>query len=516
MNRILWIDDEIEFLKPHIMFLTSKGYEVTPVVAGADALDMLEKNPGRWDVILLDENMPGLTGLETLEHLKIVAPNIPVVMITKSEEENLMDQAVGNQIKDYLIKPVNPNQILHTLKRLLHAGQLVTRQATVNYHKEFTDLAMLIAQASTFKDWCEIYRRLTVRILEFNETAPGIVELLHSQYLEAQKEFFRFVKRNYTQWFDDPSEMPLMSHRIMGDKVLPALKEGRKTTLMVMDNFRLDQWITVQTIFTEHFDIAGEWFGCSVLPTATQYARNALLSGLLPSEIQRRYPDLWIDEDSEERKNLNEEILLRHWLDRNGLNEARLAFHKANNSVQLAKVINDVSNDPNDLTVIVVNFIDILSHAKTDSDMIKELAANDAGYRSLTLSWFRHSPFSELLEKIARSRRDLFLTTDHGSIRVKRPIKVVGERNTTTALRYKHGRNLAYPAKEVLAITKPQQAGLPAPNLSTAYIFAGEQDFFAYNNNFNHYVKHYTDTYQHGGVSFEEMIVPIVSLKSKI
>lgn len=516
MNRILWIDDEIEFLKPHIMFLTSKGYDVTPVVAGSDALDMLAARPGDWDVILLDENMPGLTGLQTLERLKIVAPNVPVVMITKSEEENLMDQAVGNQIKDYLIKPVNPNQILHTLKRLLHAGQLVSQQATVNYHKEFTDMGALIAAARSFGDWCEIYRRLTVRLLEFNATAPNIVELIQSQYHEAQKEYFRFVKRSYAGWFDDPSGMPLMSHLITAETVLPRLKDGRKVTLLVMDNFRFDQWLSVQPIVTEHFDIARETFGCSLLPTATQYARNALFSGLLPSEIQRRYPELWVDEDSEEGKNLNEEILVRHWLDRNGLKEARLAFHKANNSVQLAKVINDVNNDPNDLTVIVINFIDILSHAKTDSDMIKELAANDAGYRSLTISWFRHSPVSELLEKIARGGRDLVLTTDHGSIRVKHPVKVVGERNTTTALRYKHGRNLAYPAKEVLAFTKPLAVGLPAPNLSTTYIFAGEQDFFAYNNNFNYYVKHFTDTYQHGGVSFEEMIVPVVILKSKI
>lgn len=515
MNKILWIDDEIDFLKPHIMFLEGKGYNVTPVVSGADAIAMLEHEPNGWDMILLDENMPGLTGLETLEKLKIVSPQIPVVMITKSEEENLMDQAVGNQIKDYLIKPVNPNQILHTLKRLLHAPRLVTQQATVSYHREFVELASMISRASDFNAWCDIYRRLTLRLMEFNETAPNVEELLWSQHTDAQKEFFRFIKREYASWFGKRHGRPVMSHEVLDSTVLPALREGRRATIMVMDNFRLDQWYAVKPIFTEHFDIAREELCCGLLPTATQYARNAVFSGLLPVEIKRLYPRLWIEEDSEESKNLNEEVLVQSYLQRNGLGNKKLAFHKANNSVQLNGLINDIGNDTTDLTVIVVNFLDILSHAKTESNMVRELASSDAAYRSLTLGWFRHSPFGELLHRIAASHRDFFFTTDHGSIRVKKPIKIVAERNTTTALRYKHGRNLAYPAKEVMAVSRPAEVGLPSQSIATTYIFAGEDDFFAYQNNFNHYARYYTDTYQHGGVSMEEMILPLVTFKSK-
>lgn len=515
MKRILWVDDEIDFLKPHIMFLQSKGYEVTCAVSGTDAIEMLEKTPDGWDAILLDENMPGLTGIETLEKLKIVSPHTPVVMITKSEEESLMDQAVGNQIKDYLIKPVNPNQILSSLKKLLHADRLITEQATVNYRKEFMDVSNLIASASSFNEWCDIYRRLTLRMLDFNDTAPDIAYLLEAQYNEAQKEFFRFIRKNYMIWMERPETAPLMSHNIMETQVLPSLSESKKTVMLVIDNFRLDLWLSVKPVFTDLFHIENEMLYCSILPTATQYARNALFSGQLPADIKRKFPELWIDEDAEESKNLNEKPLIENLLRQTLRFKQSIGYYKANNSQQLSGVIKSLSGQLCDLTVIVINFIDILSHARTDINMIRELASTEAAYRSLALSWFRHSPFHELLENLARKDVQLFCTTDHGTVKVDRPVKVVGERETNAALRYKHGRNLAYPNREVFAITQPHYAGLPAPNVSSTYIFAGMNDFFAYPNNYNHYVKYFNGTYQHGGVSFEEMIVPFIKLAIK-
>lgn len=515
MKRILWADDEIDYLKPHLMFLEEKGYEITPVVSGVDVIDLMEENPLKWDVVMLDENMPGLSGIETLRRVRRLNNDVPVVMITKSEEDELMDQAVGSRIDDFLLKPVNPRQILHTLKKLLEAPRLVTEQAATSYRRDFIEIDNEIRDASTFVQWASLYRRLITGRMELNENAPDIAQLLESQYEEAQKAFFRFVRNNYTGWVKGSAESPVMSHRVAENYILPAIKNGERPVLLVLDNFRLDQWITVRHLFTEKFDALEETLYCALLPTATQYARNALLSGLLPNEIATRFPDLWIDEDAAESKNLNEEPLVKAWLERNSLKECRLGYFKANDSENLLSVIKGFDNDKADYTVIVVNFIDILSHSKADSRMMRELASNDAAYRSLTLSWFRHSPLPELLEKIHASQRALFVTTDHGSVLVDNPLKVAADRATNTALRYKVGKHLGYDAKKVMAVTRPADAGLPSPNISSAYIFAGEHDFFLYPNNFNHFANMFDNTYQHGGISFEEMVVPLIKFKSR-
>ena len=515
-RKILWIDDEIDFLKPHILFLKSKGYEVKECVSGNDAVEILRDRPEEWDLILLDENMPGMSGLETLEQLKIVAPDVPVVMITKSEEENLMDQAVGSQIRDYLIKPVNPNQILLSIKKILDVDRLVSQQASSSYRKEFMDLSRSISEAKDFQDWCGIYRRLTLRLLDFDETAPDIAALLQMQFEEAEAAFFRFVKKEYLPMIGPEHSEVLMSHNVVRERLLPRLREEGKAVLMVIDNFRLDQWLAVKPLVPENFNVVSAELYCGLLPTATQYARNALFSGLLPLEIEKRFPDLWIDEDDPRSKNLNEMPLVRHLLDNEGFKDTKLNFYKANSSSRLSEIIRDINPDAQGLTVIVINFIDILSHAKTESEMVKELASTDAAYRSLTVSWFRHSPIQDLLRKFAGAGVDVMLTTDHGMIRVDKPVKVIGDKTVNTALRYKCGKNLDYPAKEVMEISRPFDAGLPAPNLSTRYIFAGGHDFFVYPNNYNHFVRQYSDTYQHGGVSMEEMILPLIILKGKI
>lgn len=515
-SHILWADDEIDLLKPHIMFLKSKGYDITTACSGRDAVELAREHP--FDLIILDENMPGLTGLETLPLLAKAAPAVPVIMITKSEEENIMDQAVGNNIADYLIKPVNPNQILLSIKKNLHSERLVSQQASTGYRQDFAEIGSLIAQASSLEDWQALYRRLVDWELKLAATDTNMDELLEMQRVEANSEFYKFVKRNYHDWIsrdtDDPRR-PLMSPDIFRRSVFPLLSaDSAPLFFILIDNFRLDQWEIIKPMLADTF-VIGEQLYTSILPTATQYARNAIFSGLMPEQIERMFPELWVDEESEEGKNLNESPLIATQIERFRRHD-RFSYTKINDSQGIEKLVREIpSLASNSLNVIVINFIDMLSHARTEMKMIRELASNNAAYRALTGSWFRHAGTIDLFKAIAARGCRIVLTTDHGTIRVDNPIKVVGDKNTNTNLRYKVGKNLSYNPKQVYEIKTPAAYGLPTPNISSTYIFAGSRDFFAYPNNYNHYVQYYTDTFQHGGISMEEMLIPLATLTPK-
>ena len=526
MYKLLWIDDEIELLKAHILFLEKKGYEVETVTNGYDALDRCAEEA--FDLILLDENMPGLSGLETLNRVKEILPATPVVMVTKSEEEHIMEQAIGAKIADYLIKPVNPTQILLTLKKNIQQKEIVTEHTQSGYQQDFARLGMQINDASGIEQWKEVYKKLTYWELQLSETESGMQEMLAMQRREANAEFAKFVRKNYMRWMENraqearlgakasenPEERPMMSPDIFKHTIFPLLDKGEKVFLIVIDNFRYDQWRVLLSEIGDAFTVEENLY-CSILPTATQYARNAIFSGLMPNKIAQMFPDLWVDEDSEEGKNLNEEPLVRTQFERYRRKNT-FSYHKINHSGAVEKFVPQIQHlQKNDLNVVVINFIDMLSHARTESLMVRELASNEAAYRSITQSWLRHSAVSELFRALASLDCTVVLTTDHGSIRCYNPIKVIGDRNTNTNLRYKLGKHLSYNPKEVFEIKEPLRAGLPSPNLSTAYIFAMQDDFFAYPNNYNYYVQYYKDTFQHGGISMEEMLIPLVTLKGK-
>lgn len=511
-GTLLWVDDEIELLKAYVIFLEKKEYEVVTATNGQDALDLCRERS--FDLIFLDENMPGLSGLETLSRIKEISPTTPIVMVTKSEEENIMNQAIGSKIADYLIKPVNPNQIYLTLKKHLHKREIEAEVTNTGYQQNFSKIGMQINDSYTLDDWKEVYRRLVYWELELSDTGSEMSEMLKMQKAEANNEFAKFIRKNYLHWVQNSEERPLMSPDVFKKTIFPLLNEGEKVFLVVFDNFRYDQWREISKELADDFTF-DEQLCLSILPTATQYARNAIFSGLMPNQIAEMFPSLWVDEDEEEGKNLNEAPLIQTQLDRYRRKNT-FSYYKLNNSFDSEKLVERFKNlMGNDLNVLVINFIDMLSHARTESRMVRELASDERAYRSITASWFHNSPVRELFKELAKTDARIIITTDHGSIRVNNPIKVIGDKNTNTNLRYKLGKNLSYNAKQVFELKAPKAAALPSPNISTTYIFAQNDDFFAYPNNYNYYVNYYKNTFQHGGISLEEMLVPLVTMRSK-
>ncbi len=512
---ILWLDDEMELLRPHILFLEEKGYRLVTATNGDDAIRMADSVP--VDLIFLDENMPGMSGLETLRALKLLKPNVPVVMITKSEEEDIMDRALGARISDYLIKPVNPNQILLSIKKHIDSQRLVSETTTSDYRAEFNNLSSMINSSREMEQWKEIYSRLVYWELEIAESGQeGMDEILRMQKSEANQGFTKFIKANYTSWFEDKNaRRPLLSPNIFKDKIFPMVDSRQKVVVILVDNMRLDQWKMIYRQIGDLYTLEKDELYCSILPTVTQYARNSLFAGLMPMEIEDIFPDLWINDEEDELKNQYEEQLLAKHIQRLGKGY-RLYYEKIKNQRAGKKLAENYKNLLEyDLSVIVYNFVDLLSHSRTDMEVIRELAGDEAAYRSITISWFQHSSLIELIRSLAAHQVKLVFTTDHGSIRVFNPIRVVGDKKTSSNLRYKLGRNLNYNPKEVFEVRQPGKLHLPRINLTSSYIFACNNDFLVYPNNYNHFANYYRNTFQHGGISMEEMLIPLAVLSPR-
>ena len=511
--QILWVDDEIDLLKPHILFLEQKGYNLTSCTNGADAIELVKKS--NFDIIFLDENMPGINGLETLSEIKQLQSNLPVVMITKSEEEYIMEEAIGSKIADYLIKPVNPNQILLSLKKNLDHSRLISEKTTSNYQQEFRKISMDLMSVNSHEDWVELYKKLVHWELELeNINDSSMLEILESQKSEANNLFYKFIKKNYQEYLTS-SKQPTFSHTMFKNYVVPNLSDDQGVLWIVIDNLRYDQYRMLEPLINNYYKKEEEYSYYSILPTATQYARNSIFSGLMPSEMEKKHPKLWKNDTDEGGKNMFENEFLKHQINRLNLsiNHEYYKITSLKDGKELATNYNGTKQ--NDLTVLVYNFVDMLSHAKTEMEVIKELAGDDKAYRSLTVSWFKNSPLFEIIKKAQQLNQKLIITTDHGTINCKNPTKIIGDRNISSNLRYKTGKSISYSEKDVFAVKNPKDIFLPSISFNSPFIFAKEDLFFAYPNNYNHFVNYYKNTYQHGGVSLEEMIIPCVVYSPK-
>jgi len=512
-NQILWADDEIDQLKSHIIFLKNKGFTITPVTNGEDAVSMIKENV--FDLVFLDEQMPGMDGLATLEQIQSLQPSLPVVMITKSEEESIMEDAIGSKIADYLIKPVNPNQILLSIKRTLDKKRIEKEKSAQSYLKNFNELSSRFNEQTDWRGWIDIYRTLTHWELNLENSDQGLQQVLEDQFQQANQAFGKFVELEYKSWLTkEKGERPMLSPDLLEQKVFPRISDDETVVFFLIDCMRYDQWILFERILTEYFSIETDFY-YSILPTATPYSRNSIFSGLYPLQIKERHPQLWEMGKDEYSLNQHEEELLEKYMARHHLSNS-FKYEKVVRPMDGKRIADKMSNYAQSaFSAIVYNFVDTLVHSRSDSEVLKQLSPDVPAFRSLTESWFQHSSLLQMFKELAHEDVTVVVSTDHGSVRSMRDTKVFGDRDAATNLRYKYGRNLKAEENAAIFIDKPEEYFLPVPHAANSYIIAKEDYYFVYPTNYHKFQNLYKDTFQHGGASMEEMILPVATLKPR-
>lgn len=514
-GKILWVDDEIDLFRPHIRFLKEKGYSVDTATNGEDAIAMVRHNG--FDLVFLDEMMAGLGGLRTLAEIKDIRPNLPVVMVTKNEEESLMEEAIGVKISDYLIKPVNPSQVLIACKKFLEGKKITGAAVSKDYIQEFNAISVALMNDLDYKQWIDIYTKLVEWDIELDQHPElGLKQTLVDQTRECNLAFGKYVEKNYRNWVEQTANRPALSLEVVDRFLIPHLQGNKSVILFVIDCLRLDQWLVMESLLHEYYLISKDYY-FSILPTATPYSRNAIFSGLYPSDVEIRFPDLWKkSEDDEHSRNRYERQFLEKLLERRKISlkpePKYVKILDAEFGRSIEKNINSYAQTK--LTSIVVNFVDMLAHGRSDSTLLKEIAPDESAYRSLTNSWFVHSSLFGMLRTLSKNKNvTVLLTTDHGSIRCLRGSKVLGDREASTNLRYKYGRNLKSEQKAAIFVKNPLEFKLPMRGVAINYIIAKEDYYFVYPTDYHKYLNQYRDSFQHGGVSMEEMILPVVRLE---
>lgn len=511
-GRVLWVDDEIELLRPHIILLEDRGYKVTPVANAEDGIELIQRE--QFDLVLLDEMLNGMDGLSALAKMKDINPLLPVIMVTKSEEEALMEDAIGAKIDDYLTKPVNPSQILLICKKILESKKIENERLSRDYASEFNQISTALMGPLSWKEWINIHVILSQWEVELDQHPDvGLRQTVFDQRHQCNVEFGKFIDNNYVTWLHGDAG-PLLSVDLVGKHLLPLLEAGHNILFLIVDNLRLDQWFTIAPMLYPYFNVTDNYY-YSILPTATPYSRNAIFSGLFPSEIANTYTELWQEgEDDELSHNRYERQLLDQQLGRLGVklrSETKyIKILDINEAKSVAKNARSYASLP--LVSIVLNFVDILAHSRSDSEVLKEIAPDESAYRSLTKSWFEHSQIFRALKQFAEMGTTVLLSSDHGSVRVLRGAKVIGDRETSTNLRYKYGKSLKCDGKHALIIRNPREYRLPVRGLNSDYLIAKEDYYFVYPTNYHYYLNYYRDSLQHGGASMEEMILPIARL----
>ena len=514
-GKILWVDDEIELLRPHIIFLEEKGYDITPVTNAEDAISLIHEN--KYDLILLDEMLNGMDGLTALNKIKDINPFLPIIMITKSEEEMIMNEALGGRIADYLTKPVNPSQIFLSCKKILESKKIEGERISRDYTAEFSKISQALLSPLTWEEWIQLYLRLTDWEVELDDhPGLGLRQTLLDQKRDCNIEFGKFIEKNYEQWINN-GDRPVLSTDIVSRYILPLIKEEKRTFLIIIDNMRADQWRSMESMLYPYFNIYKDYY-YSILPTATPYSRNSIFSGMFPGEIEQHFSEFWTSgSEDESSHNRYEDVLMKEQLKRLCVEMKPefkyikiLDMKHARNATK-----NIVSYSRLPLVALVVNFVDFLAHSRSDSQVLREIAPDEAAYRSLTKSWFEHSEVFKILKKLSELGNTVILTSDHGSIRSMRGVKVLGDRETSTNLRYKYGKNIKCDAKHAINIPNPERYKLPVHSMNTNYLIAKEDFYFVYPTDYHRYLNYYKDSLQHGGVSMEEMILPVIKLEPK-